>query len=151
MRESYKEIALLLAVEAGWLASADEALKDIKSDKPWKSLPFTKVEPRQIIFGKFIGNIREGKYGPLVDIQVLADGDLDNPEKVKEMKPPQEATLGLSHAALRRQVEALAKDQPLKGRYFAIGNRGEVLMKKGKGKGKSFFDYGVRELAAPKA
>lgn len=118
-----------------------DVFEDMEEEQfSFEDMPFYQVEPRYGIVCEYI-RMREGMYGGLMDVKIVALGNLDTKE---EDTKDETVTLPLSRANLRRGVEALGVLTP--GDKIAIVNLGKTKIKSGRWKGKDCFDYRVKKL-----
>jgi len=106
----------------------------------FEQIPFYQVPSRVGVVCEFI-RLREGPYGSLMDVKLVAEANLDDgTENAKDEK----VTIPLSRANLRIGVERLGSLE--QGDSIAIVNLGKTKIKSGRWKGKDCFDYRVRLL-----
>ena len=118
-----------------------DVFEDMEEEQfSYEDMPFYQVESRYGIVCEFI-RMREGMYGGLMDVKLIAVGNLDTKEEISEDKT---VTLPLSRANMRRGIEALGVLSP--GAKIAIVNLGTTKIKSGRWKGKDCFDYRVKKL-----
>jgi len=118
-----------------------DVFEDMEEEQfSYEDMPFYQVEERYGIVCEYI-RMREGMYGGLMDVKLVALANLDTKE---EYSKDETVTLPLSRANMRRGVEALGTLTP--GDRIAIVNLGTTKIKSGKWKGRDCFDYRVKKL-----
>ena len=118
-----------------------DVFEDMEEEEfSFEDMPFYQVEARYGIVCEYL-RMREGMYGGLMDVKLVAVGNLDTKE---EHSKDEKVTLPLSRANLKRGVESLGVLTA--GDKIAIVNLGTTKIKSGRWKGKDCFDYRVKKL-----